>query len=128
MTAYANKRGFAITVNARFVMGFMALSLPLLIWIILLLLKVDYVVNLNNKIHSENLPPILDSQIYQTQDILEHWAMTGSPKDKIHFAHIWRNINKVRAQWNQVIHSLDNKEFQQEWDKLEKLWLLASSR
>ena len=123
MTAYANKRGFAITVNARFIMGFMALSLPLLIWIMLLLLKVDYVVNFNNKIQSENLPPILDSQIYQTQDILEHWAMTGSPKDKIHFAHIWRNINKVRAQWNQVIHSLDNKEFQQEWDKLEKLYL-----
>ncbi|MCW8410679.1 methyl-accepting chemotaxis protein [Legionella sp. PATHC035] len=118
-----NKRRFVITMDARLVAGFMALSLPLLILIMLLLPKVNGVIELTHKIHRENLPPILDSQIYQAQDILEHWAMTGDPKDKVYFAHIWNEINHVRGQWDRVMRQLDNPKLQHEWGKLQALYV-----
>ncbi|WP_392536699.1 methyl-accepting chemotaxis protein [Legionella sp. 227] len=118
-----NKRGFVITVGARLVIGFMALSLPLLILIMLLIPKVNCVIELTDKIHSENLPPILDSQIYQAQDILEHWAMTGDPKDKVYFAHLWNEINHVRGQWDRVMRQLDDPKLQHEWAKLQELYV-----
>ncbi|MCW8399462.1 hypothetical protein OQJ26_11740 [Legionella sp. PATHC038] len=118
-----NKRSFVITMGARLVIGFMALSLPLLILIMLLLPRVNCVIALTHKIHRENLPPILDSQIYQAQDILEHWAMTGDPKDKVYFAHIWNEINRVRGQWDRVMRQLDNPKLQHEWGKLQELYV-----
>ncbi|HAT4482021.1 TPA: hypothetical protein I9282_002870 [Legionella pneumophila] len=118
-----NKRSFVITMGARLVIGFMALSLPLLILIMLLLPRVNCVITLTHKIHRENLPPILDSQIYQAQDILEHWAMTGDPKDKVYFAHIWNEINRVRGQWDRVMRQLDNPKLQHEWGKLQELYV-----
>lgn len=123
METAIKKRGLVITVGARLVIGFMALSLPLLILIMLLLPKVNCVIELTHKIHNENLPPILDSQIYQAQDILEHWAMTGDPKDKVYFAHIWNEITHVRDQWDRVMRQLDDPKLQHEWGKLQELYL-----
>ncbi|MGM9451987.1 methyl-accepting chemotaxis protein [Legionella bozemanae] len=123
METATKKQGFVITIGARLLIGFMALSLPLLILIMLLLPKVNDVIELTHTIHSENLPPILDSQIYQAQDILEHWAMTGDPKDKVYFAHIWNEITHVRDQWDRVISKLDDPKLQHEWSKLQELYL-----
>lgn len=123
METNGNKRGFFITVRARLFIGFMTLSLPLLILILLLLPKVNTIVILTQKIHEENLPQILDSQIYQVQDILEHWAMTGDPLDKPRFKRLWNEINTVRDQWDKVVHMLDDKNLQQQWDKLQELYL-----
>lgn len=123
METSTKKQGFVITIGARLLIGFMALSLPLLILIILLLPKVNDVIELTHKIHSKNLPPILDSQIYQAQDILEHWAMTGDPKDKVYVAHIWNEITHVRDQWDRVIRKLDDPKLRHEWSKLQELYL-----
>ncbi len=123
METNGNKRGFVITIRARLLIGFMTLSLPLLILIMLLLPKVTSVINLSQKIHEENLPQILDSQIYQVQDILEHWAMTGDPKDKMRFKRLWNEINTMRNQWDQVVHMLDDRKLEIEWDKLQELYL-----
>ncbi|MGL5742444.1 MAG: methyl-accepting chemotaxis protein [Legionella sp.] len=117
------RHGFVMTIRTRLLIGFMTLSLPLLLLIMLLLPKVHNVVRLSEKIHHENLPQILDSQIYQAEDILEHWAMTGDLKDKTHFAHIWLEINNIRDQWDQGIHSLNDKTLQEQWDKLQELYL-----
>lgn len=122
MKANTNQQGLVITIRTRLFIGFMTLSLPLLILIMFLLPKINYIVNLSYKIHNENLPPILDSQIYQAQDILEHWAMTGDPKDKIYFANIWHEIDRVRGQWDQVMRVLDNQKIRHEWDRLQELY------
>lgn len=118
-----NNRGFVITVRARLIIGFMTLSLPLLLLIMLLIPKVNFVVQLSQKIRSENLPQIIDSQIYEVQDILEHWAMTGDPEDKIHFERLWGQITNIRNEWNQAMHSIENPKLRNEWDKLEELYL-----
>lgn len=123
METNGKKRGFVITVRARLLIGFMSLSLPVILLIILLLPKVNNVVYLSEKIRSENLPEILDSQIYQTQDLLEHWAMTGNPHAKEHLTHLWNEINEIRNQWDQVMHSLGDKELQEKWDKLQELYI-----
>lgn len=118
-----NTRGFVITVRARLIIGFMTLSLPLVLLIMLLIPKVNLVVHLSQKIRSENLPQILDSQIYESQDVLEHWAMKGDPNAKDHFERIWTQINNVRNTWNQVMHSLGDPKLQKEWDRLEELYI-----
>ncbi|KTD54873.1 chemotaxis signal transducer [Legionella sainthelensi] len=118
-----NNRGFVITVHARLIIGFMTLSLPLLLLIMLLIPKVNFVVQLSQKIRSENLPQILDSQIYEVQDLLENWAMTGNPEDKNHFERLWGQITNIRNEWNQAMHSIDNAKLRKEWDKLEELYL-----
>ncbi|WP_115709392.1 methyl-accepting chemotaxis protein [Legionella sainthelensi] len=118
-----NNRGFVITVHARLIIGFMTLSLPLLLLIMLLIPKVNFVVQLSQKIRSENLPQILDSQIYEVQDLLEHWAMTGDPEDKNHFERLWGQITNIRNEWNQAMHSINNSKLRKEWDKLEELYL-----
>ncbi|WP_131744464.1 methyl-accepting chemotaxis protein [Legionella bozemanae] len=115
-------RRFVIPLGTRLFIGFMTLGLPLLILIILLVPKVNYIIHLSHKIQNENLPPILDSQIYQAQDILEHWAMTGDPKDKTYFDNIWNEIHQVRVQGDQVIQVLDNQEIQHKWKKLQQLY------
>ncbi|KTD63189.1 chemotaxis signal transducer [Legionella santicrucis] len=118
-----NNRGLIITVHARLIIGFMTLSLPLLLLIMLLIPKVNFVVELSQKIRNENLPQILDSQIYEIQDILEHWAMTGDPEDKAHFDRMWEQITNIRNKWNQAMHSTGNAKLRTEWDKLEELYL-----
>ncbi|KTC80265.1 methyl-accepting chemotaxis protein [Legionella cherrii] len=118
------KEGFILSIRSRLVIGFATLCLPLLVSIMLLLPKINCIMQLSQLINRESLPQILDTQIYQAQDILEHWAMTGDPKDKDSFAHIWREINETRSQWNQIMHSseLDNTELQKKWDKLQNLY------
>lgn len=65
-----NKRRFVITMDARLVAGFMALSLPLLILIMLLLPKVNGVIELTHKIHRENLPPSLIAKFIKLKTFL----------------------------------------------------------
>jgi len=79
---------------------------------------------LSQTISRESLPQLLDVQIYETQDILEHWAMTGEPKDKEYFARLWKDINEDRNIWDQRMHSkeLDNTELQKKWDKLQEMY------
>lgn len=122
MDTVNNKRGFVITIRARLLIGFMTLCLPLLLLILLLLPKVDSIIKLSLAIHRENLPQILDSQIYQAQDIIEHWAMTGSPDDKIHFERLWNQINSVREQWDHGLEALGNKKLLENWHRLQELY------
>ncbi|KTD04708.1 methyl-accepting chemotaxis protein [Fluoribacter gormanii] len=121
METNGNKR-FVLTVRARLLIGFMTLSLPVILSILYLIPKVNNVVYLSQEIRSENLTEILDSQIYQTQDLLEHWAMTGDPSAKAHFARLWIQINEVRNHWDQVMHSIGDKRLQTKWDKLQELY------
>ncbi|MCW8408950.1 methyl-accepting chemotaxis protein [Legionella sp. PATHC035] len=123
METNSNKRRFIITVRARLLIGFMTLSLPLLILMMFLIPKVDMVVYLSQKIRSENLPQILDSQIFQAQDLVEQWAMNGNQESREHFALLWNEINKIRSQWDQAMHSLGNKNLQDAWDKLQELYI-----
>ncbi|MGM9454043.1 methyl-accepting chemotaxis protein [Legionella bozemanae] len=122
METNRNKRGFVITVRARLLIGFMALSLPLILLIIFLIPKVHSIVQLSHKISYESLPQVLDSQILQTQDTLEQWAMTGDSKSKEAFEHLWNEINESRNQWDQAMHSLGDQQLRQEWDRLQDLY------
>ncbi|CAM2925701.1 chemotaxis signal transducer [Legionella steigerwaltii] len=124
MDKMLDKEGFILSIRSRLIIGFMTLCLPLLILAILLLPKIDSVIQLSQVIARESLPQVLDAEIYETQDIIEHWAMTGDPKDKEYFARIWNEINENRNQWDQRMHSigLNNTEIQQEWDKLQELY------
>lgn len=123
MVSEGNKPRLVITVRARLIIGFMTLSLPVLLLIILLIPKVNGVIYLSEKIHSENLPQILDSQIYQAQDLLEDWAMTGNPEAKQHLKRVWSEINSVRTQWDKVMHSIGNVKLQESWDKLQEYYI-----
>ncbi|MGL5743354.1 MAG: methyl-accepting chemotaxis protein [Legionella sp.] len=118
----ANKRGFVITVRARLFIGFMALSLPLLFFIVFLIPKVNFIVKLGHKIGTESLPQVVDSQILQTQDVLEEWAMRGEAHSKDHFFNLWSEINSSRIEWDKVIHTLDKKRLREEWDRLQELY------
>ncbi|MBI2785961.1 MAG: methyl-accepting chemotaxis protein [Legionella longbeachae] len=117
-----NQRGFVITIRARLLIGFMTLSLPLLLLILFLLSKVNSVVNLSHEIHNENLPQVLDTGVYQTKDIIDHWIMTKDPEDKIHLGRVWSEINDVRSQWFTGLTLLDNQKILQNWEKLQKLY------
>ena len=123
MNANANKRGFVISLRARLFIGFMALSLPLLLLIVFLIPKVHTIVYLNQKIGNESLPQILDSQILQTQDTLEEWVITGDIKNREHFQHLWDEINSARTLWDTTIHALDNTALRKEWDRLQELYV-----
>lgn len=123
MVSEGNKPRLVITVRARLIIGFMTLSLPVLLLIIFLIPKVNSVIYLSQKIHSENLPQILDSQIYQAQDLLEDWAMTGNPLAKQHLKRVWSEINSVRTQWDKVMHSIGNAKLQESWDKLQEYYI-----
>ncbi|WP_058535588.1 methyl-accepting chemotaxis protein [Legionella saoudiensis] len=123
MNANANKRGFVISLRARLFIGFMALSLPLLLLIVFLIPKVHTIVYLNQKIGNESLPQILDSQILQTQDTLEEWVITGDIKNREHFQHLWDEINSARILWDTTIHALDNTALRKEWDRLQELYV-----
>ena len=116
--------GFIFSIRTRLIIGFMTLCLPVLILVALLLPKINYIMELSQTISRESLPQLLDVQIYETQDILEHWAMTGEPKDKEYFARLWKDINEDRNIWDQRMHSkeLDNTELQKKWDKLQEMY------
>jgi methyl-accepting chemotaxis protein len=122
MKANAIQRRFVITLGTRLFIGFMTLGLPLLILIMLLVPKVNYIIDLSYKIQNENLPPVFDTQIYQAQDILEHWAMTGDTNDKIYFANIWKAINKMRDRGELVMQELRDEKIHQKWRKLQDLY------
>ncbi len=119
METNGNERGFGLTVRARLMIGFMALSLPLLLLILFLIPKVSTLVTLSQRITNQNFPQVLDSQILQSQDVLEQWAMTGDPKDKENFIALWKEIEFTRNQREQVIHATGNQDLRQDWDKFQ---------
>lgn len=43
--------------------------------------------------------------------------------DKIYFAHVWNEINHVRAQWNQVISQIDDPALYHKSVRLQKLYM-----
>ncbi|MGL5741651.1 MAG: methyl-accepting chemotaxis protein [Legionella sp.] len=124
MDTMTPKQGFIFSIRTRLIIGFMTFCLPLLMLIMLLLPKINDVMQLNRIISLENLPQILDSQIYQAQDIIENWIMTGDSKEKEYFAIKWERIDKTRNQWNQIINSgvLQNEKLQTSWNQLQQLY------
>lgn len=118
-----DKQGFVVTLRARLFIGFMALSLPVLLLTTFLIPKVDSIAALSHKIRIQSIAQILDSQILQTQDTLEAWAMNGESKTKEHFVNLWNEINLTRSQWNDAIHSLDNSELRYQWDRIQDLYV-----
>jgi methyl-accepting chemotaxis protein len=122
MEVVSNKRGFIFTVRTRMVIGFLALGVPLLILILLLLPKVDAVVTINQQIRIENLPQTLDTGIYETLDILDHWIMTQNPEEKTNFEHLWTEINNVRDQWDSGLTAIGDPKLLQNWTKLQQLY------
>jgi methyl-accepting chemotaxis protein len=123
METNGDKRSFGLTVGARLLSGFLALCLPLLLLIIFLIPKVSSIVSLSHKINIQSIPQLLDAQTLQTQDALEQWIITGDPKNKEDFINIWDEINDDRSRWDQLIHSLGNPKLQQDWDKLQDLFV-----
>jgi methyl-accepting chemotaxis protein len=122
MEAVSNKRGFIVTIRTRMMIGFLALSVPLLILMLLLLPKVDAVININQQIRSQNLPQVLDTGVYETLEILDHWIMTGDPDDKTNFERLWAGINDVRDQWDSGLTALGDPKILRDWTKLQQLY------
>lgn len=116
------QRGFVITIGMRLFIGFMTLGLPLLLLILFLTPKVDSLINHTQEIQKENLSQVLDTGIYQTQDIIDHWIITNDDKDKARFDNAWVQINMVRGQWNKGLHELSNQKILHDWGKLQKLY------
>lgn len=118
----ANKPGFFISLRGRLIIGFMTLSLPLLILIVLLLLKVNTVVYYSQEIYEENLSQVLDTGIFQSQNLVTDWLVTGDPRYKAHFAHVWAEINQVRQRWEDGLIRLGNEKILKQWRQLDNLY------
>lgn len=120
--ATVKKSGFIITLRTRLYIGFMMLSLPLVLLILLLLPKINSIVSLSDEIYEVNLSAVLDTQIYQARDAIAHWLLKGEPKDKQKFELIWDEIHKTRQLWDDALHKLGNKGLSERWSKLKKLY------
>ena len=116
------ERRFFITVRARLFIGFLTLSLPLVILISLLLPKIDNIIYLSREIYEANLLDVLDTEIYQTRDVVAHWLLTGDPKDQEHFTRIWDEINKTRETWGAALRRLGNKDILEHWRQLSQMY------
>ncbi|WP_058534757.1 methyl-accepting chemotaxis protein [Legionella saoudiensis] len=117
-----NNSGFFISLRARLIIGFLTLSLPLLLLIMLLLPKVNAVVFYSKEIYEENLPQVLDTTIFQSQNLVLDWIITGDPKYRARFAHVWSEINEIKQQWDEGLARLGNEKILDEWRKLRDLY------
>lgn len=71
-----------------------------------------------------SLPQNLDAEIYQLQDIIDHWETTGDPKDQKYFTRKWEEINETRQQWNKIMNSeaLQDELLQKKWEQLRRFY------
>ncbi|MFJ1267207.1 methyl-accepting chemotaxis protein [Legionella lytica] len=117
-----SKAGFFISLRARLIIGFLSLSLPLLLLIMLLLPKVNAVVFYSKEIYEENLSQVLDTGIFQSQNLVIDWIVTGDPKYRLHFEHAWTEINEIKQRWEEGLTRLGNEQILDEWRKLRDLY------
>lgn len=110
------------TLRARLFLGFLTLSLPLVLLIILLLPKINKVILLSQKINEANISPILDTQIFQARDIVSHWILTGDARDQKNFMQIWDEINQTKDTWNDALTKLGDPVILEHWHRLEELY------
>lgn len=113
---------WVITVGARIFIGFMTLSISILLLILFLIPKVNSVVNLSQEIQKENVPQLLDLSIYRSQDIVARWILLGDPEDKIYFTHIWAEINFLRTETDKALNLLGDKEILKKWAQIQPLF------
>ncbi|MFT4059734.1 MAG: methyl-accepting chemotaxis protein [Legionella sp.] len=117
-----SKPRFFVTLRSRLFLGFMVLSLPLLILIMLLLPRISNIIYVSTKIQVMNLPDILDTQIYQARDTVSNWILTGNPQNKIRFARIWEEITQTKQVWQDALTKLGNPEILGRWEHLWQLY------
>ncbi len=116
------KPHFIITLRTRLFIGFLSLSLPLVLLIMLLLPKINSIIFSSKQIYEVNLSAVLDTQIYQTRDIVAHWIMTGDPNDELEFIRVWDEINKTKEIWHEALTKLGNQEILENWRQLTQLY------
>lgn len=122
MTTDVKKPGFTISLRTRLFAGFLMLSLPLVLLMLLLLPKVNSVVSFSDEIYGINLSGVLDTQIYQSRDLVAHWLAKGDPADKIKFRHTWDDIYKTKAKWENALIKLNNHDLLKDWMRLKRLY------
>lgn len=117
-----SKSGFFISLRVRLIIGFMTLSVPLLILMMLLLTKVNAVVYYSKEIDEGNLSQVLDTGIFQSQNLVTDWIITGDEAYKEHFSRVWNEINEVRQHWNEGLVRLGDEKILDKWKKLQDLY------
>lgn len=113
---------FFITLRTRLFIGFLSLSLPLVLLIVLLLPKINSIISSSKQIYDINLSGVLDTQIYQARDTVSHWILTGDPSDQIDFIRVWDEVNQTKEIWHEALVRLDNQEILQRWHQLIELY------
>lgn len=116
------KPRFYFTLRTRLFLGFMTLSLPLLILIMMLLPKINNIIKVSSKIYEANLINVLDTQIYQARDVVSHWVLTGDPNAQKRFARTWDEINQTKQIWQDALYKLGNVEVLGHWNQLLQLY------
>nr|WP_133137363.1 methyl-accepting chemotaxis protein [Legionella rowbothamii] len=117
-----NNSGFFISLRARIIIGFLTLSLPLLLLIMLLLPKVNAVVFYSKEIYEENLSQVLDTGVFQSQNLVVDWIVTGDQKYRAQFNHVWGEINEIKQRWEEGLARLGNEKILDEWRQLKDLY------
>lgn len=113
---------FFITLRTRLFIGFLSLSLPLVLLIMLLLPKINAIIFFSKQIYEVNVSQVLDTQIYQTRDTVSHWILSGDPDDQLAFVRVWDEINHSKEQWHETLVRLNNQEILQRWHQLSELY------
>lgn len=113
---------FFVSIRARLFIGFMVLSLPIVLLIMLLLPKINRVVSLSQEIYEANLAEVLDTQIYETRDAVADWLLTGNPRDIRRLSHFWSEILRTKAEWDKALTKLNNPAILENWQKLKQLY------
>ena len=113
---------FFITLRTRLFIGFLSLSLPLVLLIMLLLPKINAIIFFSKQIYEVNVSQVLDTQIYQTRDTVSHWILSGDPDDQLAFVRVWDEINHSKEQWHEALVRLNNQEILQRWHQLSELY------
>ncbi len=100
----------------------MTLCLPLLIMMIFFLINTHKITQLNQKINQVNIPSILDTEILESREIVDYWALTGDPEAKTRFAQKWESIKNTIQTMDTILSGSQDKEMLQLWARAKNLY------
>lgn len=111
-----------LTIRNRLYLGFMTLSIPLLIVIVIFLLKISDIAQLSEKMGKVySLPANLDAEIFETRDYLYLWAISGDPTAKLNFEKTWQQVYALTKKADDVINIVNNNQVSSEWKHFKEL-------
>lgn len=118
---------FTPSIRSRLFIGFLMLSLPLLIGLAFLLIKADRITHLSEQINKVNISSSLDGQILEARTLLYYWILTGSPEARTDFLKKWEEIKKTVQETDLLLSKSDNPQLLQPWEELKKLYPILES-